>query len=365
MNARFQNRLMKLNTLSLWNCHPERSNLRFLQVAESKDLLFLSASDNSGTSRYLSSDASQPQAPPAGAPPPLVINPTGGQAIVIEAPPPSVAPGPGVPARVPHLGHALLFVAFAAVVLLFSEALLLAFSHPPARDPHKALTALLNPKVIVGSEAFSYIATLLFSWAVFPHLWRRPFGVGLHWDLPAALRNAFKLIPLGIVLSVTVQAISSLLPVPKNIPMDDFFKTASDIWLVTIFGVLLAPMFEEICFRGFFLPAFAIAYDWLSLPRTPAAHERWRITTHLTTASLVFSTVVTSILFTALHGQQVGFTWPVLSLLFCVSVVLTVVRLRTDSVACSSLVHAGYNFTIFLHLFIGTGGYRHLERMTH
>ncbi|WP_263366136.1 CPBP family intramembrane glutamic endopeptidase [Edaphobacter bradus] len=307
-------------------------------------------------------DASQPQAPPVDSP--QALNPTGGKAIVIEAPPPSVAPGPGVPARVPHIGHALLFVLFAAVVLFFTEAAILAFSHPAARDPHKSITALINPKLIVGSEAFTYIATLLFSWAVFPLLWHRSFADGLRWDLPAALRNVLKLVPLGIVLSVTVQAISSLLPVPKSIPMDDFFRSASDVWLVTAFGIFLAPMFEEVCFRGFFLPAFAIAYDWLSLPRSPAAHERWRITTSLTAPAIVFSTVVTSILFTALHGQQVGFAWPVLILLFCVSLILTLVRLRTQSVACSTLVHAGYNLTIFLHLFIGTGGYRHLERMT-
>jgi len=35
--------------------------------------------------------------------------------------------------------------------------------------------------------------------------------------------------------------------------------------LITLFGTLVAPMFEEIAFRGFLLPAFAIAYDWLSL----------------------------------------------------------------------------------------------------
>jgi membrane protease YdiL (CAAX protease family) len=308
-------------------------------------------------------DTSQPQAPPAGPPPVLPLQPTAGPAIVIEAPPPVQAAGPGVPARVPNIGHALLFVSFAAIVLVGSEVLLLAFA-APNHDPHKALTALISPKLIVGSEIFTYIATLLFSLAVFPHLWQRPFSVGIKWNLSDAQRNALKLLTLGVVLSFTVQAISSVLPVPKSIPMDDFFRNASDIWLVTLFGILLAPMFEEICFRGFFLPAFAIAYDWLSLPRTPAAHEHWRITTSLTKPALIFSTVLTSILFTALHGQQVSYAWPVLILLFCVSVVLTVVRLKTHSVACSTLVHAGYNLTIFLHLFVATGGYRHLERMT-
>jgi membrane protease YdiL (CAAX protease family) len=145
--------------------------------------------------------------------------------------------------------------------------------------------------------------------------------------------------------------------------MDDFFRTQSDVWLVTAFGTLLAPMFEEIAFRGFLLPAFAIAYDWLSLPRTPAARELWHRTTNLTRASLVFSTLLTSVLFMLLHGQQLGYTWTALSVLFCVSIVLTIVRLKTNSVACSTLVHATYNLSVFLSLFLATGGYRHLDRI--
>ena len=47
--------------------------------------------------------SSQPQADPN---PALTIDPTKGEAIVIEAPPPSLAPGTGVPARIPHLGRA-------------------------------------------------------------------------------------------------------------------------------------------------------------------------------------------------------------------------------------------------------------------
>ena len=40
------------------------------------------------------------------------------------------------------------------------------------------------------------------------------------------------------------------------------------------------------------------------------------------------------------------------------------VRVRTRSVACSALVHACYNLSVFIVLFLVTGGYRHLERIT-
>ena len=301
--------------------------------------------------------SSQPQADPN---PALTIDPTKGQAIIIEAPPPSVAPGTGVPARIPHIGHALLFVSFAALTLLVTQGLLLGMSHPPRPV---SLTAI-SPKLVVAAEAISYIATLLGSWAFFPLLWNRSFGDGIRWDFATARRNILKLIPLGLALGFTVQAISSLIPVPKSIPMDDFFRTPSDVWLVTAFGTLLAPMFEEICFRGFLLPAFAIAYDWLSLPRNPAAHEHWKNTTGLTTASLVFSAILSSILFALLHAEQLAHAWAALFVLFCVSLALTTVRIRTHSVACSTIVHASYNLSVFMTLFRATGGYRHLERMT-
>jgi membrane protease YdiL (CAAX protease family) len=221
------------------------------------------------------------------------------------------------------------------------------------------------PKLLVGSEALTYIATLAISWFLFPLFWKRPFAEGIQANPDAARRNLFRLIPIGLILSFTVQAISSLATMPKDIPMDDFFRTASDVWLITAFGTLVAPLFEEILFRGFLLPAFAIAYDWLSLPRTPAAREAWHATNKLTRPALVFSAVLTSILFSALHGQQTGFAWPVLILLFCVSVVLCFVRIRLRSVMASTLIHVSYNATIFLFAFAATGGYRHLDKLAH
>jgi uncharacterized protein len=270
--------------------------------------------------------------------------------------------GPGdAPHRIPNLGHALLFLAIAGLLLLLTQLVLLGVSHPIPAPAHLNI----SPKLLVGSEALTYLVTLAISWFLFPLLWKRSFPDGIHANPDAARRNAIKLIPIGLVLSFTVQAVSSLATLPKNIPMDDFFRTPSDIWIITLFGTLLAPLFEEVLFRGFLLPAFAIAYDWLSLPRTPAARELWNSTNKITLPALIFSAILTSILFTALHGEQVAYAWPVLLLLFFVSLVLTFIRLRLRSVLASTLVHVSYNFTIFLTAFIATDGYRHLDKMAH
>jgi uncharacterized protein len=276
---------------------------------------------------------------------------------------PNDAPG-DAPHRIPHLGHAFLFLAITGLLLLLTQLVLLGVTHP-APAIHSNISPNVSPKLLVASEAFTYLTALTISWLLFPVLWKRSFPDGIKANPDAARRNAIKLIPIGIVLSFTVQAVSSLVTLPKNIPMDDFFRTPSDIWIITLFGVLLAPLFEEVLFRGFLLPAFAIAYDWLSLPRTPAARDLWNSTNKITLPALIFSAILTSILFTALHGQQVAYAWPVLILLFCVSLALTFIRVRLRSVLASTLVHASYNFTIFLTAFVATGGYRHLDKMTH
>ncbi len=275
---------------------------------------------------------------------------------------PNEAP-PEAPTRIPHLGHAFLFLAITGSLLLLTQ-LLLGYMQGHASGRVQS-ASVINPRIIIEAEVFTYLATLAVSWVLFPLLWQRSFAQGLQLNFSAARRNVLKLIPIGVTLSLIVQAVSSLITLPKEIPIDDFFHSRTDVWLITAFGILLAPLFEETLFRGFLLPAFAIAYDWLTLHRTEAALAEWRATNRITRAGWAFAAVLSSVLFAALHGQQVGYSWPVLILLFCVSLVLSFVRLRLRSVLASTLIHASYNFAIFLTAFIGTDGYRHLDKLTH
>lgn len=288
---------------------------------------------------------------------------------------------PDPPTRIPHLGHALLLLLITVIFLALAQGALFLHQPPqhapklppvtqtlpqaaPKLQPHPEETVALNPQLAMAAEFLTFAATLGTAFLLFPRLWRRPFFTGISWNADAARRNALRLIPLGVALSFGVQGLSTLVTVPKSIPVDDFFRTATDAWIVTIFGIFVAPVFEEIVFRGFLVPAFAIAYDWLSLPRTPAAREAWQGSNALTRQALAFSAVLTSVLFGLLHGKQIAFVWPIILLLTGVSLVLTAVRIRYRSVAASALVHASYNFVVFLSGFIASGGYRHLEKLT-
>lgn len=286
------------------------------------------------------------------------------------------------PTRIPNLGHALLLLLITVIFLALAQGAL--FLHQPTyraaklppvtqslpqaaprAQPRAAEVVALDPKLAMAAEAITFAATLTTAFFLFPRLWRKPFLTGIAWNADAAKRNAVRLIPLGLVLSFAVQGMSTLVTVPKSIPVDDFFRTPTDAWIVTLFGIFVAPVFEEIFFRGFLVPAFAIAYDWLSLPRTDAAREAWQSSNALTPAALVFSAVLTSVLFGLLHGQQISFVWPIILLLTGVSLVLTAVRIRFRSVASSALVHASYNFAVFLSGFLASGGYRHLDKLSH
>ena len=130
--------------------------------------------------------------------------------------------------------------------------------------------------------------------------------------------------------------------------------------------MLLAPVTEEIAFRGFLLPALAIAYDWLALERTPAGLQKWQSSSMHSRAALIFAAIFSSIPFALMHAGQLQHAWGALGILYCVSLVLSFVRIRTQ-LGCGFdvLMHATYNLTVFVVLFIGTDGYRHMDKFLH
>jgi len=80
-------------------------------------------------------------------------------------------------------------------------------------------------------------------------------------------------------------------------------------------------------------------------------------------SSMVVASVFTSLPFAAMHGQQTGYAFGPFLLLAGVSLVLCTVRLVTRSLAASTMVHASYNFILFLILAVVTSGFRHLDKM--
>jgi hypothetical protein len=275
---------------------------------------------------------------------------------------PEVPSGPPPPPRrIPHLGHTVLFFTVAIIVLLLASvsvfALAMGFHLLGNETPEQLLR---EPRLLIPSMAAAYLIAGAIVWAIFTYLWQKTFLDGLHWNFAAVRRRWMPLLAGGIALSLVVQFLSNFLPVPKTLPIDDFFRNSADVWMVALFGTFVAPIFEELAFRGFLLPSLASAWDWLQGRRENADVDqdpRWSV------AALVVSCTITSIAFALVHADQLAHAWAPLAVLFAVSLVLCGVRLWTQSLAASTFIHATYNGTIFTILFFVTGGFRHLDKI--
>jgi uncharacterized protein len=64
-----------------------------------------------------------------------------------------------------------------------------------------------------------------------------------------------------------------------------------------------------------------------------------------------------------MHAEQVSNSWGPVLLIGCVSILLCIVRLATDSVAAGFVVHMCYNLTLFSGLLIQTDGFKHLDKL--
>jgi uncharacterized protein len=265
----------------------------------------------------------------------------------------------GLARHIPHIGHALLFFSLAFLMVALCQLAIFTLAHI------RMDSVMEHPGVALASQALAYGFTLAATAWLFPHLWEFPFLQGIHWNFLAVRRYWYWIVGGGVVLSAAAQASLQLLPTPKTDPFDSILTTPHAAWLLMAFAVLLAPLTEELAFRGFLLPALATAYDWLALERSPAGLDRWQRSSLHSTSALVFSAIFSSIPFVLLHADQLSHAWGALGVLYAVSLVLSFVRIRTHSLACSVLMHATYNFSIFAVILLSTGGFTHLEKLGH
>jgi len=278
-----------------------------------------------------------------------------------DLPDPLPLPAPPPPRRIPNFGHTVLFFTVAFITLLLTSVSLFAVTMGlRLMGPESSDQLLREPRLLIPAMAIGYLIAGAIVWAVFTYLWERPFVRALQWNFEAVRRRWVVLLAGGVGLSLVVQFLSNFLPVPKTLPIDDFFRTSADVWLVALFGTFLAPVFEELAFRGFLLPSLASSWDWLRGRNDRVSEDQdpgWSV------AALVVSCTLTSIGFALVHADQLAHAWAPLAVLFAVSLVLCGVRLWTHSLAASTLIHATYNGTIFTILFFVTGGFRHLDKI--
>lgn len=157
----------------------------------------------------------------------------------------------------------------------------------------------------------------------------------IRWNVPGRRQAVYALLG-GAGLALVSDLAQAMLHrwIPKSLPIEELFRDRSSALLLAAFGILIAPLVEELLFRGFLYPALA----------------RW--------TGVFPAVVITATGFALLHGTQLAYSWAPLLLIFTVGVVLTVTRAVTKSVATCVLLHMAYNFTLLLQGYLVTHGFR-------
>ncbi|PYS38123.1 MAG: hypothetical protein DMG14_18895 [Acidobacteria bacterium] len=138
------------------------------------------------------------------------------------------------------------------------------------------------------------------------------------------------LIILGASSALSVLLVSALLPSSGQTPLERLLTSRSAILMFAVFGVAVAPMLEEIIFRGFLFKVL------------------WEI------GGSRAAILVTAALFALLHAGQLAGNWWSVILIFIVGCILSVVRHRSNSIIPSFVVHTSYNATLFVLFAIST-----------
>jgi hypothetical protein len=252
---------------------------------------------------------------------------------------PEPTPVSAEPARDPAWdGWDLLRLTIISILALFASLLAALVVSKRWAYPYMSWADLAhNALIAIIGQAVGYLIILLYMFLLVTKERGQPnFWKAIHWNWPARF-TAYVI--AGIILSFALQAFAHLLPIPKDLPIDRMFQTPQEAWMLTIFGITLAPLMEELLFRGFFYPVIARRMG------------------------VGIAVLLTSAAFAALHGSQLMFAWGPVLIIFLVGLVLTIVRARQNSVAAGLIIHMAYNATLSGLLFIATDGFRHLEKM--
>jgi hypothetical protein len=232
---------------------------------------------------------------------------------------------------------AILVFTFVAI-LVFTLIALFAVRYLPAYHNATFDELKTSALIVIGAQAAAYPIILLFIFLMVRTRSQEPFRQAIRWNWPGLTAPAY--VAFGILLALLVESLAKYLPIPKSLPMDTYFHDASSAYMMAIFGITLAPLLEEVFFRGLLYPLLDRAFG------------------------VVMGVLLTALAFAAIHGAQLGYAWaPVLSI-FIVGAVFTIVRVRTNSVAKSFLMHCGYNLALFAALWVASDHYRHLEKVT-
>ncbi len=229
------------------------------------------------------------------------------------------------PQREPFWGWLDLLVVFG---LLIAMILVILFA---AAGATLALPRLKNdptPLLFPTQLAF-YVAIYLAFQLALRLRYDKPVFSSLGWQRTTSPRILVLIGLGGMCLSPLVSGVATLFHTPE-VHMDILDQLNDKPVILALFGVMaitIAPLFEELLFRGFLQPLFC------------------------RTLGVVAGIALTSLIFGSLHAFQYKFVWQYVAAVSLVGAVLGIVRYRTNSIIPSTVMHACYNSVAVVGIF--------------
>jgi uncharacterized protein len=167
-------------------------------------------------------------------------------------------------------------------------------------------------------QSFMYVFLVGALYLVIAWRYGEPFWSALGWTFP--IPHAWLLLAAGPALSIALAAAGAMLHAPlDSSEVEVLIKSKASLAAVMLFGVVLAPIFEEMLFRGFLLPLLARSVGpWLGI-------------------------VLTAVPFALLHGAQNHWAWQPVLLIGIAGTAFGYVRYKTGSTTAAFLMHSAYN----------------------
>jgi membrane protease YdiL (CAAX protease family) len=256
----------------------------------------------------------------------------------VESPPPQPAP-PLAPRDIWKVRDLLLLIVFVPFALLVSNLTVLmgyVGMRPLAGWHARADAVQANTIFLLIQQCVFYVLFLVFLYLLARFGHQQPFWKSLGWKKPTA-RQVAGYLAGGGGLALAVSLALALRPDTQEFPLEKLFDSRIASYAIGAFAVGVAPVVEELVFRGLLFAIFERAVGWR------------------------FAVVTTAVLFAGLHIPEYWHAWGHLGMILVVGLVFSVARGLTGSLTPSVILHIGYNFLIMTGLFLSTQHFRVLS----
>ena len=197
----------------------------------------------------------------------------------------------------------------------------------------------LHPSLVVAellpAQVLGYVFIFVAMTVMFRIQYERKFWESLAWR-PSGVSPGWLAIS-GIATAIGVAIAASLIKTPQTSnPMTEMMQDRISLYLLTIFGIAVAPIAEELAFRGFLQPLLVRSLG--------------------TTMGILGAAIP----FGILHFHEYGNSWRHAVVISMAGAGFGTMRHWTGSTRAAAAMHASYNGFLFLALFLSRKDLPHL-----